>query len=172
MQRTLAFCIASLYDNFAIAPLNCMDRPRGLWGGSFWPAIAWSQSQTRLLTCRGVQHSIRVYPAWQPFWKQPEKEKRPFSRFLNSAVRLRKPHSHLEKANHARLWLNNLYMKLFVTPGEVAGMLNVTHQTASALIQDFEALNILEKSLKKKRSQSYVFTRYFSLFIDWSSRFI
>jgi Fic family protein len=71
-----------------------------------------------------------------------------------------------KKANNARLLLKHLYMKPFVTPGEVAEMLNVTHQTASALIRDFEALNILEKSLKKERSQSYVFTRYFSLFID------
>lgn len=71
-----------------------------------------------------------------------------------------------KKANNARLLLNHLYMKPLVTPREVAEMLNVTHQTASALIRDFEALNILEKSIKKERSQSYVFTRYFSLFID------
>ena len=71
-----------------------------------------------------------------------------------------------KKANNARMLLNHLYMKPFVTPGEVAKLLNVTHQTASALIRDFVALKILEKSIKRERSQSYVFKRYFSLFLD------
>jgi Fic family protein len=71
-----------------------------------------------------------------------------------------------KKANNARLLLNHLYMNLLVTPSDVAKLLNVTHQTASSLIRDFEALNILEKSIKRERSQSYVFTRYFGLFLD------
>lgn len=71
-----------------------------------------------------------------------------------------------KKANNARLLLNHLYVKPLVTPSEVATLLDVTHQTASSLIRDFEALNILVKSIKRERSQSYVFTRYFGLFLD------
>jgi hypothetical protein len=41
------------------------------------------------------------------------------------------------------------------------------HQTASSLIRDFEKLNILQKSVKMERSQTYVFGRYLALFVDW-----
>lgn len=71
-----------------------------------------------------------------------------------------------KKANNARSLLNHLYVNPLVTPGDVAKLLNVTHQTASSLIRDFETSNILEKSIKRERSQSYVFTRYFGLFLD------
>jgi len=71
-----------------------------------------------------------------------------------------------KKASNARQLLNHLYRKPYITPNELAEMLNVTHQTASTLIRDFERLAILEKSVKIERSQSYVFRRYLRLFLD------
>ena len=50
-----------------------------------------------------------------------------------------------KKAENARLLLNHLYRRPFVTPNEVSQMLNITHQTASSLIRNFEELNILKK---------------------------
>ncbi|PXF57538.1 MAG: cell filamentation protein Fic [Deltaproteobacteria bacterium] len=71
-----------------------------------------------------------------------------------------------KKAENARLLLNHLYRKPLVTANEVAELLNVTHQTASSLIRDFENLQILKKWEKIGRSQLYIFGRYFALFLD------
>jgi Fic family protein len=65
-----------------------------------------------------------------------------------------------------RLLLNHLYRNPLVTANEAAELLNVTHQTASSLIRDFEDLHILKKWEKIGRSQLYVFGRYFALFLD------
>ena len=45
-------------------------------------------------------------------------------------------------------------------------MLNITHQTASSLIRNFEELNILKKWEKVGRNQGYVFGRYHALFLE------
>jgi len=71
-----------------------------------------------------------------------------------------------KKAENARLLLNHLYRRPFVTPNEVSQMLNITHQTASSLIRNFEELNILKKWEKVGRNQGYVFGRYLALFLD------
>ena len=71
-----------------------------------------------------------------------------------------------KRAENARHLLNRLYTHPFVTPNEVADLLQVTHQTASTLIHDFERLGILEKSIKVERSQIYVFRKYFDLFLN------
>ena len=71
-----------------------------------------------------------------------------------------------KRAENTRLLLNHLYRKPLVTANEVAELLNVTHQTASSLIRDFENLQILKKWEKIGRSQLYVFGRYFALFLD------
>ena len=70
-----------------------------------------------------------------------------------------------KRAQNARQLLSRLYSHPIVTPNEVADLLQVTHQTASTLIHDFETLGILEKSIKLERSQAYVFRRYFDLFL-------
>ncbi|MCF8120614.1 MAG: MarR family transcriptional regulator [Deltaproteobacteria bacterium] len=51
-----------------------------------------------------------------------------------------------------------------MTPNEVSQILNMTHQTASSLIRDFEKLDILKKWEKVGRNQGYVFSRYLALF--------
>jgi Fic family protein len=71
-----------------------------------------------------------------------------------------------KKAENAHLLLNHLYRRPFVTPNEVSQMLNITHQTASSLIRNFEKLNILKKWEKVGRNQGYVFGRYLALFLD------
>jgi len=71
-----------------------------------------------------------------------------------------------KRAENARLLLNHLYRKPLVTANEVAELLNVTHQTASSLIRNFEDLQILKKWQKIGRSQLYVFGRYLALFLD------
>jgi len=73
-----------------------------------------------------------------------------------------------KRAKNAQILLNHLYRKPLVTPGEVAEMLNVTHQTASSLIRDFEKLNILKRWEKMGRSQLYTFGRYLALFSERS----
>ena len=73
-----------------------------------------------------------------------------------------------KRAKNAQILLNHLYRKPLVTPGEVAEMLNVTHQTASSLIRDFEKLNILKRWEKMGRSQLYTFGRYLALFLERS----
>lgn len=69
-----------------------------------------------------------------------------------------------KRAENARAVLNRLYQRPLITPNEVADLLNVTHQTASALIRDFERLGILVPSVKIERSQAYLFRRYIHLF--------
>jgi Fic family protein len=71
-----------------------------------------------------------------------------------------------KKAENARQLLNYLYRKPFVTPNEVSQMLNITHQTASSLIHNFEKLDILKKWEKLGRNQGYVFGRYLALFLE------
>jgi Fic family protein len=73
-----------------------------------------------------------------------------------------------KRVENARLLLNNLYRKPIVTAVEVAEVLNVTHQTASSLIHDFEKLNILKRWEKAGRTQLYVFGRYLALFLERS----
>ncbi|MBC8419659.1 MAG: MarR family transcriptional regulator [Desulfobacterales bacterium] len=62
--------------------------------------------------------------------------------------------------------LNHLYRHPLITANEIAALLDVTHQTASSLIRDFEELHILKKWKKIGRSQLYVFGRYLALFLD------
>jgi Fic family protein len=71
-----------------------------------------------------------------------------------------------KKAENARQILNHLYKNPIITANEVTEVLGVSHQTASVLIKDFQKLNILEKSTKIERSQTYTFTKYLSLFME------
>lgn len=71
-----------------------------------------------------------------------------------------------KKSENARILLDHLYRKPFITPNEAARILKITHQSASSLIKDFEKLDILKKWEKIGRNQSYVFGRYFALFLE------
>lgn len=69
-----------------------------------------------------------------------------------------------KRAENARTLLAHLYQRPLVTANELAKLLDTTHQTASALIHEFEGLGILEPSVKIGRSQAYMFKRYIQLF--------
>ena len=71
-----------------------------------------------------------------------------------------------KKSENARILLDHLYRRPFITPNEIAQILQITHQTASSLVKDFEKLNILKKWEKVGRNQSYVFARYLLLFLE------
>jgi Fic family protein len=71
-----------------------------------------------------------------------------------------------KKAENARILLDYLYQKPFVTPNIVSQLLKITHQSASSLIRDFKNINILVKWEKVGRSKGYVFERYLSLFLE------
>lgn len=71
-----------------------------------------------------------------------------------------------KKAENAKVLLNHLYRKPFVSPNEVAHLLQLTHQTASKLIQDFERLDILTETTGYQRNRVFHFERYFRLFLD------
>lgn len=71
-----------------------------------------------------------------------------------------------KRAENASRLLDYLYSNPVIVPNEVADMLNITHQSASSLIHNFEKLNILKKWEKIGRNQTYVFGRYLALFLE------
>ena len=71
-----------------------------------------------------------------------------------------------KKAPNAQKLLNDLYRDPIVGVNDVAQFLDVTHQTASALIRDFQNLNILYERTGYQRNKEYIFASYLSLFID------
>ena len=70
-----------------------------------------------------------------------------------------------KKAPKARKLLTHLYFHPIVGVNNVADYLNVTHQTASALIRDFQRLDILQESTGYQRNREFVFEKYLHLFL-------
>jgi Fic family protein len=62
--------------------------------------------------------------------------------------------------------LEFLYGKAVVTITAAADELGITHQTAAALIRDFERLGILVETTGRQRNRVYVFEPYLQIFID------
>jgi Fic family protein len=71
-----------------------------------------------------------------------------------------------KKAPNAQKLLTDLYRDPIVGVNDVADFLKVTHQTASALIRDFQELNILYERTGYQRNKEYTFSSYLSLFLD------
>ncbi|MBG0790368.1 MAG: Fic family protein [Desulfovibrionaceae bacterium] len=69
------------------------------------------------------------------------------------------------KAKRASALINHLYRKPLVSVNEAAALLGVTHQTANALIKDFEQLDILKELTGFKRNRLYFFHDYYNLFM-------
>lgn len=65
---------------------------------------------------------------------------------------------------NAKALLNYLYSKPVVTVSDVMINLNVTKQTANALIKDFHNLRILKEQTGYKRNRIFVFEEYLRLF--------
>ncbi len=70
-----------------------------------------------------------------------------------------------KKAPKARKLLTHLYYHPIIGVNNVANYLNVTHQTASALIRDFQRLDILQESTGYQRNREFVFEKYLHLFL-------
>ena len=70
-----------------------------------------------------------------------------------------------KRAENAKKLLLHLYQRPMVGIGEVAQLLGLTHQSATALVKQLEALNILVETTGYGRNRLYLFQRYFDLFI-------
>ncbi|MHB0818659.1 Fic family protein [Stutzerimonas stutzeri] len=70
-----------------------------------------------------------------------------------------------KRAENAKKLLLHLYQRPMVSIGDVAGLLEVTHQSATALVKQLESLNILVETTGYGRNRLYLFHRYFELFM-------
>ncbi|MHB0765654.1 Fic family protein [Stutzerimonas sp. NM35] len=70
-----------------------------------------------------------------------------------------------KRAENAKKLLLHLYQRPMVSIGDVAGLLEVTHQSATALVKQLESLNILVETTGYGRNRLYLFRRYFELFM-------
>lgn len=70
-----------------------------------------------------------------------------------------------QKAANGRSLLTLLYLQPYVTANEVAGHLQVTHQTSMSLIRDFMRLDILKETTGFKRNRRFLYQEYFDLFV-------
>ena len=70
-----------------------------------------------------------------------------------------------KRAENAKKLLLHLYQRPMVSIGDVAEMLSLTHQSASALVKQLKNLNILVETTGYGRNRLYLFKRYFDLFM-------
>lgn len=70
------------------------------------------------------------------------------------------------KAHHARQLLSFLYRKPVASINDIAEHLHVSHQTANALVADFERLKILRELTGYKRNRQFGFVEYYMLFFE------
>ena len=70
-----------------------------------------------------------------------------------------------KRAENAKKLLLHLYQRPMVSIGDVAGLLEVTHQSAAALVKQLESLDILLETTGYGRNRLYLFQRYFQLFM-------
>lgn len=71
-----------------------------------------------------------------------------------------------KKAENANKLLNYLYKHPVVDISSVVDILDISKQSASMLIKDFENLDLLSEITGKQRNRVYYFRRYFMLFLD------
>jgi len=69
------------------------------------------------------------------------------------------------RAENARLLLLHLYRRPMVTGKQVAELLKVTPRAANNLINEFQALEILEETTGYQRNRLFVFRKYIDLFV-------
>jgi len=70
------------------------------------------------------------------------------------------------RAENAKKLLQSLYQRPMVGVKEVVNLLNISHQSATKLIKNFEKLELLEEITGKDRYKLYVFRKYFDLFME------
>ncbi|MFH1551087.1 MAG: Fic family protein [Planctomycetota bacterium] len=70
------------------------------------------------------------------------------------------------RSANARKLLSHLYENPIITANRAAGYLDVSYPTASKLIRDLERLGILRRIATTRKERLFMFSRYYSLFID------
>jgi len=70
-----------------------------------------------------------------------------------------------KRTPNARRFLNLLYSNPLVSSSDIEKALQVTHQTANALVRDFMQLGILVEITGQPRWRTYAFERYLDLFV-------
>lgn len=76
------------------------------------------------------------------------------------------PRLHMRKQKNAGLLMRHLYQYPVITINQASELLKVGHNTASALIRDFEQMEIISEVSGSRRNRLYVFAPYVNLFMD------
>jgi Fic family protein len=76
------------------------------------------------------------------------------------------PRLHTRKQENAQKLMRHLYARPVVSINDVASLVGVQHNTASALVRDFVGLGILHELTRHRRSRLYGFSRYIKLFSE------
>lgn len=74
------------------------------------------------------------------------------------------PTIHVRKQKNAQVLMKNLYRQPVITVQQVSDLLSIRHNTATALIKDFEALGIFREITHQKRNRLFAFDEYIQLF--------
>lgn len=74
------------------------------------------------------------------------------------------PRLHVRKQDNAMQVMRYLYGQPIVTINGISDMLNIRHNTAAALIKDFEGMEILTEISGSKRNRLYIFAPYIHIF--------
>lgn len=97
-----------------------------------------------------AQQSIAVFKAIIELQSVIEREKMPLF--------------HVRKQENANRLMQELYRRPAVNVNQVKDLLSIQHNTAAALIKDFERMGILRKFSDRKRDPIYIFEDYIRLF--------
>jgi len=76
------------------------------------------------------------------------------------------PGLHIRKQKNAFAFIRYLYQRPIVTINTVKKLLDIQHNTAAALVKDFEHMGILKEVSGARRNRLYVFESYVRLFVE------
>jgi len=80
--------------------------------------------------------------------------------------RERLPHIHPRKQDNAHKLIHSLYQTPVVTANQISKKLDIRHNTATALINDFIKMNVLKEITGNKRNRLYFFEPYVKIFME------
>jgi Fic family protein len=69
-----------------------------------------------------------------------------------------------KRAPKGQALLRHLYSQPVMSANEIAGKLEITHQSASSLIRTFENMEILRETTGRKKNRLFIFSEYLQLF--------
>lgn len=86
---------------------------------------------------------------------------------LKEAIEREKiPHIHPRKQANAQQLMHSLYQTPVVTANQVSKKMNIRHNTATALINDFVKMDVLKEITGNKRNRLYYFEPYVKIFME------